>query len=67
LCPCSAGIGPVEMDRKCIKDALEKHLERSTSTSRGAVKERERLAAGKLPAALGKAGKVSDVGKSLGR
>jgi casein kinase II subunit beta len=55
------------MDRKCIKDALEKHLERSTSTSRGAVKERERLAAGKLPAALGKAGKVSDVGKSLGR
>jgi casein kinase II subunit beta len=56
------------MDRKRIKDALEKHLERSSpSTSRGAVKERERLAAGKLPAALGKAGKVSDVGKSLAR
>ncbi|XP_062200951.1 putative casein kinase II subunit beta-4 isoform X1 [Phragmites australis] len=51
------------MDRKRIKDALEKHLERkSPSTSRGAAKdrERERLADGKLPASLGKAGKVSD-------
>jgi hypothetical protein len=57
------------MDRKRIKDALEKHLERSSpSTSRGvAAKERERLAAGKLPASLGKAGKVSDGGKSLHR
>jgi casein kinase II subunit beta len=56
------------MDRKRIKDALEKHLERSSpSTSRGGVvpKERERLAAaGKLPASLGKAEKMSDGGKS---
>jgi casein kinase II subunit beta len=53
------------MDRKRIKDALEKHLERSSpSTSRGVVsKERERLAAGKLPSSLGKA-EVSDGGKS---
>ncbi|TVU31663.1 hypothetical protein EJB05_23359, partial [Eragrostis curvula] len=64
--PCSSGIGLAEMDRKRIKDALERHLERSSpSTSRGAAKERERLAAGKLPASLGKAGKVSDGGKSL--
>ncbi|WVZ57669.1 hypothetical protein U9M48_008027 [Paspalum notatum var. saurae] len=51
------------MDRKRIKDALEKHLDRSSpSTSRGvAAKERERLVAGKLPASLGKGGKVSDV------
>ncbi|OEL28463.1 putative casein kinase II subunit beta-4, partial [Dichanthelium oligosanthes] len=56
------GGGGAGMDRKRIKDALEKHLERSSpSTSRGvAGKERERLAAGKLPASLGKAGKVSD-------
>jgi len=60
---CGGGAG---MDRKRIKDALEKHLERSSpSTSRGVVpKERERLAAGKLPASLGKAEKVSDGGKS---
>uniref|UniRef100_A0A0D9XMK0 Calcineurin B-like protein n=1 Tax=Leersia perrieri TaxID=77586 RepID=A0A0D9XMK0_9ORYZ len=56
-----------EMERKRIKDAFEKHLDRSSpSTSRGtaaaaAAKERDRLAAGgKLPASLGKAGKVSD-------
>ncbi|GJN20145.1 hypothetical protein PR202_gb07484 [Eleusine coracana subsp. coracana] len=54
------------MDRKRIKDALEKHLERSSpSTSRGTAKERERLAAGKLPVSLGKGGKVSDAGKNL--
>jgi len=54
------------MDRKRIKDALEKHLEKSSpSTSRGvAAKERERLAPGKLPALLGKAGKFSDVEES---
>jgi casein kinase II subunit beta len=58
----------VEMDRKRIKDAFEKHLERSSpSTSRGTTKERERLSAGKLPAVLGKAGKLPDVGKSLAR
>lgn len=56
------GDGGAGMDRKRIKDVLEKHLERSSpSTSRGVVsKERERLAAGKLPASLGKAEKVSD-------
>jgi casein kinase II subunit beta len=59
------GDGGAGMDRKRIKDVLEKHLERSSpSTSRGVVsKERERLAAGKLPASLGKAEKVSDGGK----
>ncbi|BAF27252.1 putative casein kinase II subunit beta-4 isoform 2 [Oryza sativa Japonica Group] len=59
------GGAAAEMDRKRIKDVLEKHLDRSSpSTSRGAAvaKERDRLAAagGKLPAPLGKAGKVSD-------
>ncbi|KAF0930117.1 hypothetical protein E2562_030290 [Oryza meyeriana var. granulata] len=55
------GGAAAEMDRKRIKEALEKHLERSSpSTSRGTAKERDRLAAGKLPAPLGKAGKVSD-------
>ena len=63
------GGGGAGMDRKRIKDALEKHLEKSSpSTSRGvAAKERERLAPGKLPALLGKAGKLSDVGKNLDR
>lgn len=64
------GGAAAEMDRKRIKDVLEKHLDRSSpSTSRGAAvaKERDRLAAagGKLPAPLGKAGKVSDGGKDL--
>ncbi|KAL5232133.1 hypothetical protein ABZP36_030909 [Zizania latifolia] len=55
------GSAAAEMDRKRFKEVLEKHLERSSpSTSRGTAKERERLAAGKLPASLGKAGKVSD-------
>ena len=63
------GGGGAGMDRKRIKDALEKHLEKSSpSTSRGvAAKERERLGPGKLPASLGKAGKVSDGGKNLDR
>ena len=52
------GGAAAEMDRKRIKDVLEKHLDRSSpSTSRGAAvaKERDRLAAagGKLPAPLG--------------
>ena len=67
-CGGGGGGGGAGMDRKRIKDALEKHLERSSpSTSRGGVvpKERERLAAaGKLPASLGKAEKMSDGGKS---
>uniref|UniRef100_A0A452YV76 Uncharacterized protein n=1 Tax=Aegilops tauschii subsp. strangulata TaxID=200361 RepID=A0A452YV76_AEGTS len=54
--------GAAEMDRKRIKEALEKHTERpSPSTSRGASREKELLAAGKITTQIGKVPKVSDV------
>lgn len=54
------------MDRKRIKEALEKHTERpSPSTSRGASREKELLAAGKITTQIGKVPKVSDVGEDL--
>jgi hypothetical protein len=56
--------GAAEMDRKRIKEALEKHTERpSPSTSRGASREKELLAAGKITTQIGKVPKVSDVGE----
>jgi hypothetical protein len=58
--------GAAEMDRKRIKEALEKHTERpSPSTSRGASREKELLAAGKITTTIGKVPKVSDVGEDL--
>ncbi|KAM0830116.1 hypothetical protein ACQ4PT_066419 [Festuca glaucescens] len=53
--------GAAEMDRKRIKEALEKHLEKpSPSTSRGVSREKELLAASKLTTSIGKVPKVSD-------
>uniref|UniRef100_A0ACD5U3Z8 Uncharacterized protein n=1 Tax=Avena sativa TaxID=4498 RepID=A0ACD5U3Z8_AVESA len=53
--------GAAEMDRKRIKDALEKHTERpSPSTSRGVSREKELLAGGKITTTIGKVPKVSD-------
>ncbi|KAM0918631.1 hypothetical protein ACQ4PT_008722 [Festuca glaucescens] len=49
------------MDRKRIKEALEKHSEKpSPSTSRGVSREKELLAASKITTSIGKVPKVSD-------
>ncbi|KAM0918628.1 hypothetical protein ACQ4PT_008722 [Festuca glaucescens] len=53
--------GAAEMDRKRIKEALEKHSEKpSPSTSRGVSREKELLAASKITTSIGKVPKVSD-------
>ncbi|KAM0830118.1 hypothetical protein ACQ4PT_066419 [Festuca glaucescens] len=58
--------GAAEMDRKRIKEALEKHLEKpSPSTSRGVSREKELLAASKLTTSIGKVPKVSDGGNEF--
>jgi hypothetical protein len=56
--------GAAEMDRKRIKEALEKP---SPSTSRGASREKELLAASKITTSIGKVPKVSDGGEDLAR
>ena len=58
--------GTAEMDRKRIKEALEKHSEKpSPSTSRGVSREKELLAAGKITTTIGKVPKVSEGGEDL--
>jgi hypothetical protein len=56
--------GAAEMDRKRIKEALEKP---SPSTSRGVSREKELLAASKITTSIGKVPKVSDGGEDLAR